>query len=312
MALDYANKERSYELFDKAKRRGTWDPADIDLGTDREQWETVFTDEQREAVLGTCVAFYEGEESVTKTLTPFLTAIEAMEDPPFDPVQQELFLTTQLFEEAKHTDFFARYFEEVFGTQQTDVDDYEESDYWQNPELRHFLIDDLEAVTTELRHAADAGDQRHLRFKFSEATMHYMGLVEAQLAKTGYVIFDEMLESAGEMAGVEVLPGFREGIRLVRNDEGRHISNGRWLLALLAEEDPEIVTEVYEPKIQDYVDRLTGNEEPEDGEVVVDRETTREVVNRNLRQTIEEVGEEHFERFDASVDVDRVRQEAAD
>ena len=36
------------------------------------------------------------------------------------------------------------------------------------------------------------------------------------------------------------------------------------------------------------------------------REITRRVANDNLRETIEAIGEEKFERFDASVDVESI------
>jgi ribonucleoside-diphosphate reductase beta chain len=309
MAIDFANKERSYELFDTAKRQGTWDPADIDLTADVEHWETVFDDAQRRQVHGTFVNFYEGEESVTKTLTPFLTAIDALSDPPFDPVQQQLFLTTQLFEEAKHTDFFSRYFEEVIGTQRTDVNDYEDSEFWQNPELRRFLIDDLEDVTERLRRAVDE-DQETLRRTLAEALMHYMGLVEAQLAKSGYAIFETVLGDASEAMGTEVFPGFQEGITNTRKDEGRHITNGRWVMKKLAEDDPAIVTEVYEPKIEEYLSRLTDNG-TDDAAPFDIQELTQATATKNLQQTIESIGEDRFTRFDATIDIGQ-RGRAAD
>lgn len=310
MAIDFANKERSYELFDKAKRQGVWDPMDIDFTPDEEHWETVFTDAQRRQVHGTFVNFYEGEESVTKTLTPFLSAIDALEDPPFDPIQQQMFLTTQLFEEAKHTDFFSRYFEEVIGTQRTDIDDYENSEFWRNPELRHFLVDDLEDVTERLRRAVDK-DQRTLRFTLAEALMHYMGLVEAQLAKSGYAIFETVLDDASKTIGTEVFPGFQEGITNTRKDEGRHITNGRWVMKKLAAEDPAIVTEVYEPKIEDYLSRLTNNESDNGGAFDI-QELTQATATRNLQQTIESIGEDRFKQFDASIDIARSGGATAD
>jgi len=64
---------------------------------------------------------YDGEEDVTRTLAPYMMALDALpnDEMPFDTVQEELFLAQQVYEEAKHTDLFSRYFEEVFGTQET-------------------------------------------------------------------------------------------------------------------------------------------------------------------------------------------------
>jgi ribonucleoside-diphosphate reductase beta chain len=109
----------------------------------------------------------------------------------------------------------------------------------------------------------------------------------------------------GNELGEEVLPGFQAGITDVRKDEGRHIANGRWMMKKLAEEDPDIVTEVYEPKIDEYLERLTGQQTDQDESAYSFdmQELQRRVANDNLRQTIEVIGEDKFERYDASVDI---------
>ncbi|MFW5956996.1 MAG: ribonucleotide-diphosphate reductase subunit beta [Natronomonas sp.] len=314
MAVEFTEKEKSYERFDKAKRRGTWDPLDIELEEDKVHWEEGFSKEQKESIMGTFVGFYEGEESVTRTLVPYLTLVDKLEDAPFSTIQMEMYLTTHLFEEAKHTDFFAYYFEEVFGTQRTEIDNYEESEYWQNPDLKEFLVDDLEEVGDRMREAARREDQQEMRYLLGEGVMHYMGIVEAQLAKTGYQIFDEVFTAISDDLGTEVLPGCQEGLKYIRQDEGRHIANGRWLMKKLADEDPSIVPEVYEPKIQEYVDRLTGGDDRNeyDSSYGIDtQEVTRRVVNDNLQQTIEVIGPDRFDRFGTSFDVATVERSPA-
>jgi ribonucleoside-diphosphate reductase beta chain len=317
MAVDFANKEKSYELFEKAKRQGTWNPLDIDISEDKVHWNEGFSDEQREEIMGTFVGFYEGEESVTRTLVPYFTIVDRLEDAPFDTIQMEMFLTTHLYEEAKHTDFFARYFEEVIGTQETEIDEYEDSEYWQNPDLKEFLVDDLEEIGVKMREAARHGDQHELRYVLGEGVMHYMGIVETQLAKAGYEIFENVFSEVGDELGTEILPGFQEGVGYIRQDEGRHITNGRWLMKKLAEEDPDIVTEVYEPKIEEYLERLTGQdaqqeEDPYSAYSFDMEELQRTVSNDNLQQTIAYIGAEKFDRFDPDFDiVAHNRQQAA-
>ena len=307
MAVDFANKEKSYELFDKAKRRGTWDPLDFDLSEDKVHWEEGFSPEQKDQIMGTFVGFYEGEESVTRTLVPYFTIVDKLEDAPFDTVQEEMFLSTHLMEEAKHTDFFSRYFEEVLGTQETEIENYEESDYWQNPDLKEFLVDDLEEIGERMRETARTGDQHELRYILGEGVMHYMGIVEAQLAKAGYEIFENVFSDISDDLGTEIMPGFQEGIKLIRQDEGRHITNGRWVMKKLAEEDPDIVTEVYEPKIEEYLDRLTGQQAGDDdryADYSFDMaELQLTVSNSNLQQTIDYIGAEKFETFGADFDI---------
>ena len=307
MAIDFTNKEKPYELFDKAKRRGTWDPLDIELSEDKVHWEEGFSEAQKEQIMGTFVGFYEGEESVTRTLVPYFTIVDKLEDTPFDTVQEEMFLSTHLMEEAKHTDFFSRYFEEVLGTQETEIDNYEESDYWQNPDLKEFLVDDLEEIGERMRATARTGDQQELRYILGEGVMHYMGIVEAQLAKAGYEIFENVFSEISDDLGTEIMPGFQEGVKLVRMDEGRHITNGRWLMKQLADEDPDIVTDVYEPKIEEYLERLTGQQAGDDDryeDYSFDMaQLQRDVSNANLQQTIEYIGPQKFDDFGADFDI---------
>ncbi|MFQ3319143.1 MAG: ribonucleoside-diphosphate reductase beta chain [Natronomonas sp.] len=263
MALDYADPESPFEWYRAAKEHGIWDPESFDLEQDKRDWEEKFDEAEKKQFMKICSLFYEGEESVTKTLAPYPIAVEALEDPNFDPLQEEMYLTTQLWEETKHTDFFSRYFDEVFDTQDTDYGDFGGDNFW-NPELQAYLIDDLEHVSGELRDAAgraetaarEGGDieaaQRDLRYKLGDAVMHYMGMVEAQLAETGYSALNQMLGNKDGM------PAFQAAMTKIQKDEARHINNGRWLMKKLAQEDPDIVPEVYEPHVRHFEEELSG------------------------------------------------------
>ncbi|NCC35314.1 MAG: ribonucleotide-diphosphate reductase, partial [Chloroflexia bacterium] len=94
-------------LFEKAKRLGIWNPSTLDLTRDAADWQTLSAPEQ-DLLLRLTALFQAGEEAVTLDLLPLIQII-AREG----RVEEELFLTTFLFEEAKHTDFFARFLDEV-------------------------------------------------------------------------------------------------------------------------------------------------------------------------------------------------------
>ena len=162
MPIQYGHREIPYELFRKGKREGAWDPDDYDLAQDREDW-AEFSDAQQRRFLATTSGFYDGEEDVTRTLAPYMTALEAVDrdDAPFDVVQQQLYLAQQVYEEAKHTDFFSRYFEEVFGTQ--DVDQYGDDGG------DAYSIKDLYDKGEDLIDAARSGDQRGLVHTLGDA-----------------------------------------------------------------------------------------------------------------------------------------------
>ncbi|MGZ8716269.1 MAG: R2-like ligand-binding oxidase, partial [Gaiellaceae bacterium] len=96
-------------LYDKAKRLGVWDPSDLDFHRDREQW-LELTGDEREALTQIASLFLAGEEGVTLDLLPLVLTI-AREG----RLEEELYLPTVLFEEGKHTQFVARFLDEVAG-----------------------------------------------------------------------------------------------------------------------------------------------------------------------------------------------------
>jgi ribonucleoside-diphosphate reductase beta chain len=225
MPLLHAEAESAYfELYRKAKQLH-WDPAAIDLRADRTQWQELqrdfATERFPEQILRLTSLFYEGEESVTKTLAPFCSAVSRLGL----GIDKELFLTTQLYEEAKHFEFFARYFAEVFEA------DGSVTRQFLTAAPQAVLIDDLADVTERLRREDDS---TRLRATFAEAVTHYMGVVEAMLARTGYVGAHDALAARGW------LPGLQEGFRLIKRDEGRHVAFGMRCIAELTATHPEL------------------------------------------------------------------------
>ncbi|PCR91292.1 ferritin family protein [Natrinema ejinorense] len=295
MAIDYSEREKSYELYRKGKREGTWDPDDYDLEADREDWHQ-FSEAEQQRFLATCAGFYDGEEDVTRTLAPYMMALDALpnEEMPFDTVQEEIYLAQQVYEEAKHTDLFSRYFEEVFETQETDP--YREGGY----QDQGYSTDDLYDTADDLLAATTSGDRTELVYALGEAYLNYMGIVEAQLARGGYLSFDQMIElKAEEMGRDVVLESFQTAIGKVRQDETRHIENGRWILAKLAEANPDIVADVYEPRIEEYVENrlLTGplyDDQPFDG---YDQRKIGTQLVQYLQDTVDYIGADRFERY---------------
>jgi len=302
MPVDYHDKERSYELFTDAKRQGTWDPEDIDLEQDREDWSTL-AEEEQQYIAAFLAAFYDGEENVTRTLKPYLEAPQELENPSFDPVQEEMFLTSHLYEEAKHTDFFSRYFGEVVGTQDTAAFQ-EESD-----EDDGYHTDDLYEVQRDLRAAVEAGDQERLLYTYADAVLLYMGLIENQHARVAYAQLDQVFDYLEERSGREsFLPGLQEGFTRIRTDEGRHIMNGQWLMMKLADMDESVVTEVYEPVFEQYLEkRLPPDVEPNLFDV--DEEPLVQTAKQSLESTVTWVGPE---RFDTLGNVERAFEQSVD
>ncbi|MFN3492409.1 MAG: R2-like ligand-binding oxidase, partial [Anaerolineales bacterium] len=209
-------------LFEKAKKLGVWNPSDIDFTKDKNDW-AGFTDDEKELILHLLSLFVAGEEAVTLDLLPLIQAI-AQEG----RIEEEMFLTTFLFEEAKHVDFFRRFMDEVafpspvgegLGVR-SDLSRFHGDNY------RQIFYEALPNALNALRTDPSPASQ-------IQASVTYNMVVEGVLAETGYHAFFTMLERN------DLLPGLRKGISLLKQDESRHIAYGIYLLSRLIAEHPQ-------------------------------------------------------------------------
>lgn len=203
MATHVHAPKSPWALYRIAKRTGTWNPENILLTQDRAHYQSL-TPGMREQFTKVCALFYEGEVSVADTLAWFLVG--------FTEPDRRAFLSTQIFEEVKHAEFFRRYFKEVL--------DNADTSHYLVPEYRGVLLDELDSRGRAIGAAALAGDPAGLERAMVLGVAHYMGIVEGLLAVSGYDYFDEMLSTRG------LFPGLQEAIRQIRIDEGRHIVHG--------------------------------------------------------------------------------------
>lgn len=202
-----------YNLYQKAKRHGIWNPVDIDFSQDKEDWKKL-TPEQQLEVKTQFAQFIGGEEAVTADILPMIMAMSKK-----GWFEEETFLTTFLFEEAKHAEFFSLFLEEIGVTE--DLSDLLTPGY-------HMLFDQtLPKVMGRL--LEDQSPEALL-----DAAVTYNIFAEGVLAETGYWFFYEALSKAN------LFPGFISGIRNVKRDEGRHIGFGTFLIQRLISEHPEL------------------------------------------------------------------------
>jgi ribonucleoside-diphosphate reductase beta chain len=201
----------SMRLYEKAKRLGVWNPTEIDFSQDRRDWQQMTAVEQ-EVILHLTSLFQGGEEAVTLDLLPLIQVIAAE-----GRLEEEMFLTTFLFEEAKHTDFFNRFLAQVPGAGH-------ELSRFHTANYRAIFCEALPQALGALRH--DPSPLAQVR-----ASVTYNLIVEGVLAETGYHAFFTMLERN------DLMPGLRAGIRLLKQDESRHIAYGVFLLSRLLAQD---------------------------------------------------------------------------
>jgi ribonucleoside-diphosphate reductase beta chain len=218
-------------LFEKAKRLGIWNPSDIDLAQDRADWLRL-DDAERDLLLRLTALFQAGEEAVTLDLLPLVQAVASEHR-----VEEELFLTTFLFEEAKHTDFFARFLDEVAQAEH-------DLSRFHTPSFRALIYEALPTAMGRLAHDVSPVAQ-------AEASLTYNMIVEGVLAETGYHAYASMLEAN------DLMPGTRRGIRLLKQDESRHIAYGVFLLSRLIAAD-EAVWPVVETRMGELLLHAMG------------------------------------------------------
>ena len=209
-------------LYEKAKRLGIWNPSDIDLAKDNADLATL-KDDEKDLILRLLAMFVAGEEAVTLDLLPLIQVI-AKEG----RVEEEMFLTSFLYEEAKHTDFFRRFLDDVAFPSPAERGVRGEGDlsHYHTDNYRFIFYNALPSALSALE--ADSSPSAQVR-----ASVTYNMVVEGVLAETGYHAFFTMLERN------DLMPGLRKGISLLKQDESRHIAYGVYLLSRLVAEHPE-------------------------------------------------------------------------
>src|SRR5437879_9888032 len=200
-------------LFQKAKRLGTWDPQTLDFTRDATDWAS-FNDTERDFLLRTLTLFQAGEEGVTTDLLPLIMAVAGE-----GRIEEEIYLTSFLWEEAKHVEFFRRWLDQV-AIARGDLGHYLTSSY------RQLFLVELPSSLNALK--SDQSVEAQIR-----ASVTYNMIIEGVLAETGYHGFRQSLEANGK------LPGLLSGIRLIARDESRHIRYGVFLLDRLINSSPD-------------------------------------------------------------------------
>ncbi|MDN4073100.1 R2-like ligand-binding oxidase [Fictibacillus terranigra] len=218
LSLEKSTDEVAWNLYRKAIRFGTWDPAEIDLTHDRDDFEALDQD-LKDYLIHFCTGFLDAEENVALKFCPWIMLGAS--------TQQQAFLSTQLLEEFKHTEFFLRYFEEVLGIKR--IHGVQNLVQQKLDERGKMMLNALEGSIEE-REAA-----------LVEGLTHYQGIIEGVQAMAGYDVFEEVYGSKG------LLPGLKEGFKRIKEDEGRHVGFGLRMLKLLArnEKHANRIREIY-------------------------------------------------------------------
>jgi ribonucleoside-diphosphate reductase beta chain len=221
-----------WRLWQKAKRLGVWDPATIDFSGDKADWGRL-APEERDVLLRLTSLFQAGEEAVTIDLLPLIQVIARQ-----GRLEEEIYLTSFLFEEAKHVELFRRFFDDVAG-ERSDLSRYF------TPSYRTIFDEALPAALDRLRRDDSAE-------ALAMASVTYNMIVEGVLAETGYRAYHAALARNG------ILPGMQEAIQLTKRDESRHIAYGVYLLARLVHEDGDALWDKIQTRMGELIEPAVG------------------------------------------------------
>lgn len=202
------------QLYHAAKQQGAWDPRLLDFSQDLKDWAGL-TVAERDAVVRLTAMFLAAEEGMVRDALPLLTTVMREER-----LEEALFLTTFLADEAKHVEFFRRVLEEVCG-QSGDLLRY------QSPSFLRVFSEKMPAAMQAM--LADPAPRVQ-----AEGMVHYTLVGEGVLGEAGYHAYATALDGRG------LMPGFREGRRLAQADENRHMTYGLFLLSRLLGQDPDV------------------------------------------------------------------------
>ena len=205
-SLKLMDPQQLYELWERQQ----WQSQAIDLERDKEQW-AALSDEEKEEHLWGLSSFFVGEERVTTQFSGLVMA--------YENEQEEAFLATQQVDEARHMQFFDRYYREVMGIDHELIRD-----------RLAYVRKDVTDAFVELfdKHLVEMGkrlidDPSDIEAKVDFVTTYHM-VIEGTLALTGQHFMLDYYEKE------ELLPGFAEGFGNIARDEHRHVAYGTWFL----------------------------------------------------------------------------------
>ena len=222
-----------------------WSVGDLDFTLDRADWLKA-TDIEKKSTLWSHRLFFNGEERVTATLAPFVWAAPTPEI--------EIFLSTQMVDEARHTVFFDRWWHEVVGTEAKDLKELlTEIRPDTNEGYNTLFYDRLPSTAQRL-----ASNPRDFD-AFVEGVTIYHIIVEATIALTGQRF---ELETMRENALTD--RGFYRGFTAVARDESRHVNFGIKVLQEAVRENPERFAPLIQKTLVECLPLVAGTLDPPD------------------------------------------------
>jgi len=204
--VEPANPRRLYFLWETRH----WAAGSFNFEQDRRDW-AALSEDQRSLIIQSIAPFFAGEERVVAAFAPIIMSAE--DD------QEAAFLATQQVDEARHMQFFNRFWREVF---LPDLDDSNKALAYArsrcNAAFTELFDKRLMQAVNRLKANPHDADAR------LEAVAIYHLIVEGTMALTGLHFLVNYFEKHS------LFPDIAEGFRNVKRDEHLHVGWGTWYL----------------------------------------------------------------------------------
>jgi ribonucleoside-diphosphate reductase beta chain len=197
--------------------RSHWAAQDVDLERDKKDWGDLAND-QRRLLHWALSSLMVAEERIS---TQFCGLVLAQDDE-----EEGSYLSTQLVDEVRHMQFYARFQDEVVADPAAIAAHVARARELLGPPFRKLFDEALVQA-----HARLTREPRDREAKVDFVTIYHM-LIEGTLGITAsHFLLDYLSEH-------DLLPGFVEGYGRIAADERRHIAYGTWFLREAVRDDP--------------------------------------------------------------------------
>jgi ribonucleoside-diphosphate reductase beta chain len=234
--IELKGPQQLYEDWERAH----WAAQDVDLTRDASDW-TALEDSERDLLYWVLSSLMVAEERIS---TQFCGLVLAQDDE-----EEGSFLSTQLVDEVRHMQFYARFQNEVVADPAAIASHVARAREVLGAPFRRIFDEAL--VQAHDRLVLDPGNREA---KVDFVTIYHM-ILEGTLGITASHFLLDLLRER------EQLPGFVEGYGLIAADEQRHIAYGTWFLREAVAADPAM-GEVIRARLQDLLPSVAESVSP--------------------------------------------------
>jgi ribonucleoside-diphosphate reductase beta chain len=219
-----------------------WSAQDIDLSRDQADW-VGLEERERNLLYFALSSLMVAEERIS---TQFCGLVLAQEDE-----EEGSYLSTQLVDEVRHMQFYARFQNEIIDDPGTIAAHVARSREVLSEPFKHIFDDAL--VKAHDRLLCDPADR--------EAKVDFVTIYHMVLEGTLGLVTSHFL--LGLLNERELLPGFADGYGRIAADEQRHIAYGTWFLRKAVSEDPAMA-DVVRARIHNLLPAMAESLSPPD------------------------------------------------